>query len=61
MVLSSDIIMPFGKYQGQQLMNIPRDYLEWLLEQSWFEEKYKKYKKYVEHQLERRDRSYDTF
>lgn len=24
--------MPFGKYQGRAITNIPRDYLEWALE-----------------------------
>ena len=24
--------MPFGKYRGQRIANLPADYLEWLLE-----------------------------
>ena len=29
--------MPFGKYQGQPLQNIPRDYAQWLLSSGAFE------------------------
>lgn len=25
-----DIIMPFGKYKGEQLLDIPASYLEWI-------------------------------
>lgn len=25
-----DIIMPFGKYKGEQLLDIPVSYLEWI-------------------------------
>jgi DNA polymerase-3 subunit epsilon len=31
--------MPFGKYQGQELKNVPRDYLEWLLKSGALDKK----------------------
>lgn len=62
MSLSSEVIMPFGKYKDEMLMNIPRGYLEgYLLEQDWFEEKFPKLYKSVIEQLERRDSSHDDY
>lgn len=25
-----DVVMPFGKYKGEQLLDIPTSYLEWI-------------------------------
>lgn len=61
MPLSSEVIMPFGKFKDEMLMDIPRSYLEWCLEQDWFEEKYPKLYKSVVEQLERRDSSHDDY
>lgn len=62
MVMSSDIIMPFGKYKGKPLSDIPRNYLEdYLLGQEWFHNKFPDLKEQVKEQLTRRDRSHDTF
>lgn len=33
--------MPFGKYKGTYIEDLPYSYLTWLLEQSWFEKQYK--------------------
>jgi Putative quorum-sensing-regulated virulence factor len=30
--------MPFGKYRGVELEDLPNDYLEWLGEQGWLRE-----------------------
>ena len=32
--------LPFGKFKGQSLAEIPSSYLSWLLEQDWFEDEY---------------------
>jgi uncharacterized protein (DUF3820 family) len=31
-------LMPFGKYQGHKLANVPPDYLLFLLDQPWLHE-----------------------
>ena len=28
-------LMPFGKYKGRDMDNIPADYLDWLIGQDW--------------------------
>ena len=35
--ISSEKIIPFGKHKGQCIADIPSGYLNWLLEQEWFE------------------------
>jgi hypothetical protein len=35
-----DLKIPFGKHKGELLADIPNSYLEWLLEQDFFEEKF---------------------
>jgi hypothetical protein len=32
--------MPFGKHKGENISDISDNYLEWILEQEWTEEKY---------------------
>ena len=34
-VLTDDSIMPFGKYKGQKLGEVPDSYLRWFLGQDW--------------------------
>lgn len=34
-------IIPFGKHSGKGIEDVPVSYLEWLLEQDWFCEKFK--------------------
>jgi uncharacterized protein (DUF3820 family) len=36
----SMFVLPFGKYKGEGIEDIPDSYLEFLLEQSWMEEKF---------------------
>jgi len=33
--LTDDDIMPFGKYKGERLGNVPDHYLVWFLKQEW--------------------------
>ena len=33
---SSSWVMPFGKWKGKTIAEIPSDYLEWLIVQGWF-------------------------
>ena len=32
--------VPFGKYKGKDIEDIPNDYLNWLQEQEWFCDKF---------------------
>ena len=34
------MIIPFGKYRGEDIEDIPSDYLKFLLGQEWFEERF---------------------
>lgn len=45
--------MPFGKYEGRKLAHIRRDYIEWLLEQSWL---FDDLRREIEYECRRRDR-----
>ena len=57
-----DYIMPFGKYKNESINDIPRSYLNWLLEQDWvYEDKWKKLIEAIEDNITIRDRSYDTY
>lgn len=33
--LDDKSLMPFGKYKGQRLLNVPPGYLLWFFEQNW--------------------------
>jgi uncharacterized protein (DUF3820 family) len=52
--------MPWGKYQGEQIQDVPRRYLNWLLEQDWIDE-HEELVEAIEDQLAVRDRSYSKF
>ena len=38
--MSNDPIIPFGKYKGEYASDVPVEYLDWLLGQEWFVEKF---------------------
>jgi len=52
--------MPWGKYRGENIDNVPRSYLEYLLEQEWID-KHPKLEDAIEEQLEIRNRSHLEF
>ena len=56
-----DMIMPFGKYVDQDIREIPSDYLSWLVDEDWFEEKFEDLYQRIEEELKIRDRSYGHF
>ncbi len=40
--------MPFGKHEGEAMLNVPASYLLWLSKQDWVEEKYPLVWAYIE-------------
>lgn len=42
-MLNDDSIMPFGKYKGEKLGDVPADYLLWLYENDRCDRKVKSY------------------
>lgn len=40
---SMNEIWPIGKYKGQHINTIPKDYIDWIISQPWFREKYPQY------------------
>lgn len=49
-----DMKIPFGKYKGELLADIPDSYLDWLLEQEFFELKFKEHWKMTKQEKEYR-------
>lgn len=49
-----DIEIPFGKYKGQLIADVPNHYLNWLLEQDWFCKKFIDLKKQSDIEIEYR-------
>jgi uncharacterized protein (DUF3820 family) len=37
---AAKLAMPFGAYKDDNLCDIPKRYLQWLLDQDWFDKKY---------------------
>ena len=56
-----EFIMPFGKHKGEPLTDIPRSYLEWILEQEGGIMDNNDFMDAIEYELAVRDRSYDTY
>jgi uncharacterized protein (DUF3820 family) len=42
----------FGKYKGTKFENIPADYLLWLWDQNWLEDKYPEAAKYISENID---------
>lgn len=56
-------ILPFGKYKGEKLGDIPAWYLIWLYDEDWFANKYSDIYMYIEnnyHQLEKENEANDS-
>lgn len=49
-------LMPFGKYKGQDIVDIPSGYLRWCCLQDWFEERYPRLLKAIDEELKFRDK-----
>lgn len=49
-------LMPFGKYKGIDIVDIPSSYLRWCCLQDWFEERYKGLLKAIDEELRFRDK-----
>lgn len=47
--------MPFGKYKGVRIREIPTDYLIWIYSQEWFTDKYEKLTREVKEVVESRE------
>lgn len=48
-------ILPFGLHRGKKITEIETDYLKWLMDQEWFEEKQKDIYNDVKEELEGRE------
>ena len=48
--------LSFGKHEGEDIEDIPSDYLRWLLETEWFDKKHVDMVEPIETELEFRDR-----
>jgi uncharacterized protein (DUF3820 family) len=49
-------LMPFGKYRGQDIVDLPSSYLKWCCLQDWFEERYRGLLKAIDEELKFRDK-----
>jgi uncharacterized protein (DUF3820 family) len=47
--------MPFGKYKGVRIRDIPSEYLQWIYSQEWFEDRFEKLHKETREILEARE------
>lgn len=44
--------MPFGKYKGEDVCDLPIDYIKWLEEQDWVRDELRKE---LQHEIEKHD------
>ena len=47
--------IPFGKHEGEDIEDVETSYLEWLVDQDWFENKFAKGLEAVREELSYRD------
>lgn len=55
-MLKGTIFLPFGKYRGIDIEDIPDSYLIFLLESDWFGKKYKHLVKKLDEEISFRDK-----
>ena len=41
--MTDNDMMPFGKYKGEKMVNVPASYLLWAIEQQWCRGEIKQY------------------
>ena len=49
--LNDESPMPYGKFAGRPMKDVPSDYLDWCLGQDWFARKYPEVADYVARNL----------
>jgi uncharacterized protein (DUF3820 family) len=59
-VADSLYIMPFGKHKGLDIEEVETSYLEWLVDQDWFANKFEKGFEAVKEELKYRENFGDT-
>lgn len=50
-----DVAIPFGQHRGELIADCPISYLKWLLDQNWFNKKFKDLKALIDKELKYRD------
>ena len=48
--------IPFGKFKNQDIEDIPDSYLEWIIGEDWFKEKFKNIHTIIKKELEYREK-----
>lgn len=48
--------IPFGKFKGKDMEDVPNSYLEWIIGEDWFKEKYPVLGANIKKELEYRER-----
>ena len=50
------LLMPFGKYEGEAVEDVPYQYLRWLIDQEFFQDDYEEECELVAAEMQYRDR-----
>jgi len=60
-VKKDKLIMPFGKYDGEYIEDVPIEYLKFLSETGWFEDKYPRLFRKAEELIEEYENAQDHY